>query len=129
MFADVVAAVEGATDVDLMERLREVEARRRTDAAEEALLLAELERRKVFAHDGHATMWGLLRAMVGWSDGECRARMRTARLVAAFSDAGELLHEQVAPVASVAEIVLDMVRGTMNGPTRRIPRCRKVSAA
>ena len=113
MFADIVAEVEGATDAGLLDRLREVEARRRTHAADEAVVLAELERRKVFAHDGHATMWGLLRSMVGWSDRECRERMRTARLVAEFSDAGELLHEQMVPVASVAEIA----RGFAN------PRC------
>ncbi len=67
MFTDVVAGVEGATDADLLAELGEVEERRRAEAAKEAVLLAELERRKVFAHDGHVTMWGLLRSMVGWS--------------------------------------------------------------
>ncbi len=113
MFTDVVVGVEGVTDADLLAELREVEVRRRADAAREAVLLAELERRKVHAHDGHASMWGLLRSMVGWSDRECRERMRIARLVAEYRDAGELLHEAMAPVASVAEIA----RGHAN------PRC------
>jgi hypothetical protein len=131
MFSDVVAEVEGATDADLLAELREVEARRRTDAARESALLAELEARKVFAHDGHATMWGLLRSTVGWSDRECRERMRMARLVAEYRDAGELLHEQFAPVASVAEIArgfanprcgeeIDSVIGTMLHAARRL---------
>ena len=104
MFTDVVAEVEEATDADLVAELREIEARRRADAAKEAKVLAELERRKVYAQDGHASMWGLLRTTVGWSDRECRERMRIARLVAVYRDAGEVLHEGQAPVASIAEI-------------------------
>lgn len=113
MFSEVVDAVEGATDAGLLDRLGELECRRRVLAAEEAVVLAELERRKVFARDGHASMWGLLRAMVGWSDAECRSRMRIARLVAEFDDAGEWLHEEMVPVASITEIA----RGFAN------PRC------
>ncbi|MEO6571878.1 MAG: DUF222 domain-containing protein, partial [Ilumatobacteraceae bacterium] len=113
MFADVVAEVEAADDAVLLARLRSLEARRRSDAAAEAVVLAELERRRVFAVDGHATMWGLLRSTVGWSDHECRNRMRLARLVAAFPDAGECLDETWAPVAGVTEIA----RGFSN------PRC------
>lgn len=109
----VVDRVEAADDAELLDRLRDLEKQRRTHAAEEAVVLAELERRKVFTVDGHASMWGLLRSMVGWSDRECRERMRIARLVAVYREAGESLHEQFAPVASIAEIA----RGFAN------PRC------
>ncbi|MEL6890265.1 MAG: DUF222 domain-containing protein [Actinomycetota bacterium] len=104
MFEDVVAEVRESADADLLARLREVEHRRRADAAEESALLAELERRRTYANDGHASMWGMLRSTLGWSDAECRSRMRVARLVDEYPDAGELLHEQVAAVASIAEI-------------------------
>ncbi|MGI9644966.1 MAG: hypothetical protein ACR2O6_06630 [Ilumatobacteraceae bacterium] len=113
MFPEVVDAVGQAGDAELMARLHDIEECRRSDSAEESLVLAELERRKAYRNDGHASMWGLLRTSVGWSDRECRERMRVARLVEAFPSAGEALHEAQVPVASVAEIA----RGFAN------PRC------
>jgi hypothetical protein len=104
MFADVVAEVGGRDVTSLLDRLVALEERRRRDEAEQAAVLAELDRRRAFSIDGHATMWGLLRSLVGWSDGECRTRMRTARLVAEFAEAGDLLDHGRAPVANIAEI-------------------------
>jgi len=78
-------------DLELVQHLRGLEARQRDVEAQTATVLAELDRRKAYRADGHASMWGLLRVTAGWSDRECRERMRIARLVAAFPDAGELL--------------------------------------
>jgi hypothetical protein len=80
-------------------RLRELEARQRELDAERSLVLAEIERERLHERDAHATIWGLLRATLGWSDGECRTRMRLARLVDAHPDVGECLAETWVPVA------------------------------
>lgn len=100
----MVERVVGADDERLLHRLREIEARRRECDAETAVVLGELERRKLYRQDDHATMWGLLRASVGWSDRECRDRMRLSRLVAAFPDVGEILYDTQASVANMTEI-------------------------
>ena len=113
VFADVVTGVEGLDDVGLLARMRNVEGRRRELEAEQAVVLAELDRRRLFQADGHASMWGLLRASLGWSNAECRSRMRVARLVAEFVSVGEALFETWIPVAHTAEIA----RGFAN------PRC------
>src|SRR5690606_26338110 len=81
-----------------------VEARQRELEAERAVLLAEAERRKLYRRDSHASMWGMLRANLGWSDVECRSRMRVARLGDRFPAALEALATTEAPVANIAEI-------------------------
>lgn len=103
----------GLPDEAVIARLRSVEQRRRELEAEQAAVLAEVERRRLHANDAHATMWGLLRSSLGWSTGECRSRMRVARLVATFPDVGEWLADGRVPVAHVTEIA----RGFAN------PRC------
>lgn len=123
--------VQGDDVQSLLDRLCAIEERRRRDEAEQAAVLAELDQRRAFAVDGHATMWGLLRSLVGWSDGECRTRMRVARLVAAYPEAGELLAEGLASVANIAEIArafanprcgheIDEVIGTLFTEARRL---------
>ncbi|HQV59011.1 MAG TPA: hypothetical protein PKV27_13420, partial [Ilumatobacteraceae bacterium] len=90
LFVERVAA---ADDASLLDLLRETEERERRLEAERAALLIEAERRKVYRADGHASMWGLLRSTLHWSSGECRIRMRVARLAAVYADVGELLFE------------------------------------
>jgi hypothetical protein len=104
MFSDVVDRVAAAGDDALLARLRELDGKRRELEAETAVVLAELDRRTTYRRDEHATMWGLLRATVGWRDGECRERMRIAHLVERFPDAGEWLHDARASVANIAEV-------------------------
>ena len=123
MYADVVDRVAGADDDLLLCRLKQLEEQRRALEAETALILAELDERKVYRHDQHATMWGLLRATLGWSDRECRRRMRIGRLVTAFTDAGEVLYDARASVANIAEIA----RGVRQPQVRR-PRSSSSSA-
>ena len=106
-------AVVAAPDHELDWQLRELEARRRAMAAQEAVLLAEAERRKLFRNDSHASIWGMLRADLEWSDAECRSRMRVARLCDRFPEALDTLATGAASVANVAEIA----RGFAN------PRC------
>lgn len=84
--------------------LREVEIEARELEARRAVLLAAAERRKVFRADAHASMWGMLRASLGWSEAECRARMRTARLCDRFPEALEALATARASVANIGEI-------------------------
>lgn len=106
------AEIAALGDDAVRQRLVDLDALRRRVEAETAIVLAELEERKVHRPE-HATMWGLLRVAVGWSDRECRERMRVARLGAAYPDALELLGDGQASVANIAEIA----RGFAN------PRC------
>ena len=103
-FADVVESSEAATDEALLAELRAIEADERQLAPRRSVTLTALDRRKVFAADGHASMFGMLRSMLGWSEGECRSRMRLARLIDAFVDAGELMYNAQAPVANIEAI-------------------------
>lgn len=103
MYGDVVEWVGGADTDALLSQLAAVEERRRAAEAEVAVIVNELEDRKVHRPE-HATMYGLLRSRVGWSDVECRDRLRLGRLFAAFADAGELLHDGRASLANMIEI-------------------------
>jgi hypothetical protein len=69
-----------------------------------ALVLGEIEERKLHRDDSHASMWGLLRAELAWSDRDCQELMRVARLVREHPDAGESLVDHRASVANIAEI-------------------------
>jgi hypothetical protein len=94
-----------ALDVDgRIQRLKENEARRRALEADDALVLASLEDDKAYAPDGHASMYGMLRSKLGWSDRECRMHMQIARLVKAEPSAGVSLFETWASVANIARV-------------------------
>jgi len=108
MFVDELPGVRDAvsrmSEPELVARMRSVEQQRRELAAEEAALLVEAEQRRVFRSDSHATMWGMLRAELGWSDAECRRAMRVARLCERFPDVHEALADGALPIAAAAEI-------------------------
>jgi hypothetical protein len=104
MYSVLVSEVSDLDNRALIVRLRDVEQRRCELEAEQSLVLAEADSRQVYSDDGHASMWGQLRASLGWSNGECRTRMRTARVVAEFADVCESLFDGRIPVASAAEI-------------------------
>jgi hypothetical protein len=112
MYGDVVEWVGGADTDALLSQLAAAEERRRAAEAELAVIVNELEERKVHRPE-HASMYGVLRSRVGWSDVESRDRLRLGRLFATFSDAGELLYDGRASVANMIEIA----RGYAN------PRC------
>lgn len=103
-FEELQAEIE-ALDVDArVQRLKENEARRRALEADDALVLASLEDDKAYQSDGHASMYGMLRSKLGWSDRECRLHMQIARLVKAEPCAGVSLFEAWAPVANIAKV-------------------------
>lgn len=104
MFDEVVRRAGAAGDAGLLARLRELEGDRRRVEAEMAVVLQQLDERRVYRVDEHASMWGLLRAELHWSDGECRSKMRVARLVDRFPDVGERLFDGHVSVAGAAEI-------------------------
>jgi hypothetical protein len=68
MLRQFVEWVAESDDRALTDELCAIEGRRREDAAREAVVLAELEDRKTYRTDEHATMWGLLRPLLHWSD-------------------------------------------------------------
>ena len=104
MFDQVVDRARGASDEALVARLRALEADRRRTEAELAVVLQQLDDRKTYRTDRHATMWGLLRTEVHWSDAECRSKMRLAHLVDRYPGVGERLHDGHASIAGIGEI-------------------------
>jgi hypothetical protein len=104
MFAELIAEVEALDDDGVLRELRVAEAERRRAEARQAALLARAEQRKLFERDRHASMAGLLRASLGWSQAEVVSRMRVARLVQQHPEAGEALLDTSAPVANIAAI-------------------------
>lgn len=103
-FRNMQSHVADLDDAELIVAMRECEARQREEAAREAAVLAEIDRRGGFAADGHASMWGLLRKSLGWSDGQCRVAMRIARLCDVHPDAGDALLHHESSVANIGEI-------------------------
>ena len=89
---------------DVESRFREVEVVRRRIEAEQAVMLARLEEAKSYRRDGHASMFGFLRAAPHWSETECRSRTKLARLIAASPRCGELLWEGTISVANADAI-------------------------
>ena len=110
VFSDYRGWVEQADDASLLAELRSLEGQRRECAAREAAVLAVLESRKVYRVDAHATMHGLLRCTLGWSDAECTRRMRLARFVAGHETVGESLFEAWMPVANAEQLALTGVK-------------------
>lgn len=104
MFSEVVERVKAADDGVLLTELREIEGAACELEARRAVVLAELDRRRAYRSDQHASMWGLLRATLQWSDGDCRLHMQVARLVDEHPDVGETLYEHQASVANIAAI-------------------------
>ena len=99
-FEDLQAEVWALSVDARIQRLKENEAKRRMLEADDALVLSSLEDDKAYKVDGHASMYGLLRSKLGWSDRESRMHMRIARLVKAVPCAGVSLFEAWAPVAN-----------------------------
>ena len=103
-FEDLQAEVWALSVDARIQRLKENEAKRRMLEADDALVLSSLEDDKAYKVDGHASMYGLLRSKLGWSDRESRMHMRIARLVKAVPCAGVSLFEAWAPVANIAQV-------------------------
>lgn len=104
MFTAIVERLQALDDAGLDAELRRIEGLRRELAAAESVVLAELDERKVYRHDHHASMWGLLRTELHWSDRDCRERMQLARLVSAHPSIGEQLHHHAISVTNVLEL-------------------------
>ena len=61
----------GLDDGELLEEL-EISARhQRQLMAHQTVLIGEIMRRKLYQPGGHASVFGLFRAKLGWSEGEC----------------------------------------------------------
>ena len=76
---------------ELLDRLRTVETERRRSEAEVALLVGALDRTGAYRADGHASVRGLLRSEVNWSEGDITVCLREARLVADAPMVGDAL--------------------------------------
>jgi Domain of unknown function (DUF222) len=79
--ADLMAELSALTPAEQLDRLRTVEGELRRLEAELAVVVAVLDRGRVHRADGHASLRGLLRAELRWSDTDVTHRLRTARLV------------------------------------------------
>jgi hypothetical protein len=88
----------------LIDRFKMLEQERRHIEAELAELVGEVVRREVFRDDQHTSVKGWCRALGKWSDGEARARARTARLSQALPQVAEALAVGLLGVAQCHEI-------------------------
>ncbi len=68
------------SDEEILQRCRDIEARRRADLAEHITLLRELERRKLYYADGHRDLAGYGRAEFRWADRDAKAHRDLERL-------------------------------------------------
>lgn len=109
MFSDVVDQVGQLSDDALDARLREIEGSQRELAAVQSAALAECERRRTHRPE-HATIYGRLRASLGWSEADCRSGTQLARLIEAHPDVGDALFDHRMPVAAAVELARAFAR-------------------
>ncbi|HUF96588.1 MAG TPA: HNH endonuclease signature motif containing protein [Ilumatobacter sp.] len=77
-------------DAELLEELEIADRHCRQLMAHQTMLIAEVMRRKLYRKGGHSSVFGLLRARLGWSEGECRdavAIVRAAQVSPSMSSA------------------------------------------
>ena len=67
-------------------------------------LIGDVDRRELFCEDQHASVKGWCRSLTRWSDGEARARARTAKLAQAFPAVAEAMEDGLLGVAQSHEI-------------------------
>lgn len=91
MFAELVAEVAGWSDEELVVELRRLEADDRSREARWAALLAEADRRRLYAADGHASIAGMCRAVLRWGHGLLARRRRLAALCELAPQVGDAL--------------------------------------
>ncbi len=92
-FEAVASAVRCFEDDALVARLSILDERSRSTEAERSVVLAELDRRRLYRRDQHWSLTGMLRSSVAWSRTECRDRQQLARLVDSYPAVGEHLFE------------------------------------
>ena len=66
-------------DAELLEELEIADRHRRQLMAHQTMLVAEAMRRGLYRTGGHSSVFGLLRARLGWSEGECRDAVALVR--------------------------------------------------
>ena len=96
-----VAELDAAGAVD---RLQMLEQQRRRIECEMLDLIGDVDRRELFREDQHASVKGWCRSLTRWSNGEARARARTAKLAQAFPAVAEALEDGLLGVAQSHEI-------------------------
>ena len=104
MFTDLVDELMGLDDADVTERFRELELRRRGEEAELAALIAVIEARGIWGHDGHLTVKGYLRANGNWSNSDVARARRNSRLMNDHPVVGDALLDGHVGVAQLDEL-------------------------
>jgi hypothetical protein len=90
-FRELTQQVAGLDDASLEEEFRALELEARRLEARRAALVAEVDRRRLWAADGHRGMRGWCKAIAVWSNGECISHGRVAALTAADRGVGDAL--------------------------------------
>jgi hypothetical protein len=86
-------------DAELLEELEIADRHRRQLMAHQTMLIAELMRRKVYRAGGHSSVFGLLRARLGWSEGECRDAVAIVRAAQVSPSMGAAVDNATLPVS------------------------------
>jgi hypothetical protein len=100
--ADALAADEWNAELEVAELLEELEIadrHHRQLMAHQSMLIAEVMRLKLYRTGGHSSVFGLLRARLGWSDGECRDAVAVVRAGQASPSLAAAVDNAVLPVS------------------------------
>lgn len=104
MSSGVFAELVVLTDAELDGEIRSSELARRRLVARQAMLIAVVQARQVWAADGHRSMAAYLRATCNWSHGEVGLMRKLARLFDDVGLVGDALVDGRIGVAQAAEI-------------------------
>ena len=107
---------EEESDADLDVLLREAEGEMRRWAARRAAVVAEAERRRVYAADGHSSVAAWVRVVTGCSLGESLSVRRLARLMREFDQVDDAVQD-----ARLSPERVDLIARAAREPALRGP--------
>jgi len=103
-------------DAELLEELEIADRHRRQLMAHQTMLVAEVMRRKLYRSGGHSSVFGLLRARLGWSEGECRDAVAIVRAAQASESMCSAVDNATLPVSHTA-VLARSINALAQSPT------------
>lgn len=89
-------------DGELLDELEIVDRHRRQLLAHQTDLVAQIMQRKLYRNGGHSSVFGLLRARLGWSESECRDAVAVVRATQVSASMHSAVDNATLPVGHTA---------------------------
>ncbi len=115
-------------DAELLEELEIADRHARQVMAHQSMLIAEVMRRKLYKPAGHSSVFGLLRAKLGWSEGECSDAVAVVRASQVSSSIRAAVDNATLPVSHSA-VLARSLNALTKSPTAPPPHVLETEVA